>query len=315
MSFYTERNQIALERERLKLEERRLSIESRLMHKHLGSILTAIVSLAAAVFTLGQLNLANKTRDQQFLQSRLQQEKELEHRKEESLRKWSLDIATYVTANQESIFSEDEEQRLRMRSLLLALFPPDVTETLFRSLEESASPEDRDVWTKGRELASKLRQWKLDSEYTLHNSRCVGKDLRLEYTLNGFAAGTTEHILLPDFVARIGEDLYELQEALGDAFTVEVTIRGYADGLPIAGGFRRYGSNEELAMARAASLLTALRERVQEASAGTPVQFQAEVHSSSLPVGSVTGPQYRRAEVFVTVPGGCIAEEILGNER
>jgi len=153
-----ENEHLLLERARLELEKRKADSADRFFNKHLGTIITATVSLAAVLISLSQVWVAyiTKEKELQIAQSQkakdieishLQKEKESFALQEQQTREWNLNIAKFVSENASKIFSENKEQRERIKNVMLVTFPEEVTKALFQKLERTAgSVEARKTW-------------------------------------------------------------------------------------------------------------------------------------------------------------------------
>jgi hypothetical protein len=72
-----EKAKLDLERERLLIEKDKSRIESRFLYKHLGAIITAVISLAAVLVSISQIWVASIDKEKELVMAKLQREKEL----------------------------------------------------------------------------------------------------------------------------------------------------------------------------------------------------------------------------------------------
>lgn len=111
---------------KLELETLRAQSDARFASRHLASIITGIVSLAAVVVSLSQIFVANIHNRGEMQATSAQQDRE-----------WKLRVATFVIDKQDSIFSPNAEIRSRVSAVMHVTFPPEITGPLFERLAES----------------------------------------------------------------------------------------------------------------------------------------------------------------------------------
>lgn len=150
MSQY-ETQKLRLEERKIAAEERKLEIEHSFFHKHVGLFITAVLSLAAVLVSGSQVWVANINKNKELELSQQQREKELEQKTMENERRWKLDGLKFVMSNQELIFSEDLDQRRRIRDIMVATLPEEITLPLFRRLAALSAPDERSIWNEGRQ--------------------------------------------------------------------------------------------------------------------------------------------------------------------
>lgn len=148
-----EERRLALDRERLEHERQLALAESRFVKRHAGALLTSIVSLIAVVVSGAQIWVAS-----------IDHRKQVEHEIAESRRadedrrhRWMLDAASFVMNNRAAIYSADSVERNRIRDMMIATFPPEITRPLFRRLELSAPPDHRAGWAGARRMVETVR--------------------------------------------------------------------------------------------------------------------------------------------------------------
>lgn len=122
-----EEGRLAVERERLELERRKASVDERFLNRNLGTVITAIVSLAAVLVSLSQVWVAWSAKERELEQAAMRQNRE-----------WNLSILKYISENKALLFGTDNEERKRITSIILVTFPEEITQALFRKLEDSA---------------------------------------------------------------------------------------------------------------------------------------------------------------------------------
>jgi hypothetical protein len=134
-----EQQRLTVERARLEIERTRASLESRFVSRHMGSLVTLIVSLAAVSVSVGQLLMAKQ-----------QQALEADRASRREQRELNLRFAEFISKNHALLFPTNEDKTIRMRNVLLVTFPPDITGPLFAKLEQAASSvQELSVWQEG----------------------------------------------------------------------------------------------------------------------------------------------------------------------
>lgn len=144
---------LALEREKLELERLRLEREGRFMTRHLGAVLTGIVSIAAVVVSASQVWVARTDRLRELEAASRQRERESAAATAEQDRRWNLDVANFVVQHQDKIFADDPQQQARMRDIMSVTFPPEIASILFARLADSA-PESAPLWREATKSAA-----------------------------------------------------------------------------------------------------------------------------------------------------------------
>lgn len=127
---------LAIERDRLNLEKSRVEFDRRFSNKYLAVIFATVVPLTAAVFSYFQA-----------VRDHAQKEKELNVLELQQNREWNLSVAKFVSEHADVIFAGNDEQRSRIREIMLVTFPPNITSILFQKLEATAtSPQAKKTW-------------------------------------------------------------------------------------------------------------------------------------------------------------------------
>lgn len=156
-----ELQRLELERERLsvesQIERERLSFDQKFAHRHMGAIITAIVSLAAVIVSGTQVWVAtiHKERDTQI--AREQKERELQIAQLENEREWNLDVTEFVFKHRAEVLSSDPQEARAIRDIMLVTFPDEITDVLFERLVSTAPQDARATW----ELQTATSGWQL----------------------------------------------------------------------------------------------------------------------------------------------------------
>lgn len=143
----SEKYRLEIERERLRLEKTRLENENRFWNKYTGTIITSIISLAAVLVSYNQVRVASLSKEKEIEIAVAQKQKEYEMAQLQQNREWNLNMAKFVSEHADVIFGGNEEQRKRIRDVIIATFPANISSILFQKLEATASsPQARSTW-------------------------------------------------------------------------------------------------------------------------------------------------------------------------
>ena len=95
---------LQLERERLEIERAKSAFDLRFLNRNLATVITAAISLAAVLVSFSQVWVAKIGRDREL----------------------NLGMVQFVSQNSDKIFGGNEEQRTRIRNVILAAFPEEI---------------------------------------------------------------------------------------------------------------------------------------------------------------------------------------------
>jgi hypothetical protein len=159
-----ELQKLNLEQERLALEKEKAEQDKRFWLRNFGTLITTVVSLTAVLVTAGQLWVAKISKDQELAVASSQKDRELalmqaQRDKELTLlaaqhtKEWNLNAAKFVSENANQIFGRNKEQRERIAKIIIATFPPDITDVLFQKLENiPESTQEQATWRTARRV-------------------------------------------------------------------------------------------------------------------------------------------------------------------
>ncbi|MBC7908946.1 MAG: hypothetical protein H7Y30_00495 [Pyrinomonadaceae bacterium] len=160
-----EEARLEVERERLKLEQAKVHLENKFWNKHTGTFITAMISLAAVIVSLGQVWVAKISKDKELqitsLQKKLeidmidkQKEKELAVLDEQHKRQWNLSTAKFVTENREALFNGTPKEQELFAKLIPTIFPQEISTTLLDKLGKVNSPAAKNISRQARARAT-----------------------------------------------------------------------------------------------------------------------------------------------------------------
>src|ERR1700682_6113112 len=141
-----EHERAEFERRRVALEETQSRTDNLFLNRKFPALATAIVSAAAVFFSSAQVYVAS-----------LDKRRELESAREKSDQEFRIAAAKFVSDNSKLIFEGSEEEQSRMRNIILASFPPKVSNALFARLEQAAtSPQAVTTWSEGQKVTAAI---------------------------------------------------------------------------------------------------------------------------------------------------------------
>lgn len=148
-----------VDRERLEIEKTRAASDQKFLNRNLGTVITAVVSLAAILVSLGQVWVAKISKDREISMMQSQKDNEIAIMRLQHEREWNLSMAKFVSENAAVIFGKNPEQRERIAKVIVATFPTNITEPLFQKLESLPSTmEEQDAWRTARQTLPKVRE-------------------------------------------------------------------------------------------------------------------------------------------------------------
>jgi hypothetical protein len=124
--------------------------------KELGKYLSIAIGIATVIISGVQVWTAYIQKDREIKITMLQKSAELEAAEIERERRWGLDAATFIFEHRLLIFSANESDRNQIKDIMLATFPLEITDALFRKLEVSVSDEQKAVWRTGQDAIDNL---------------------------------------------------------------------------------------------------------------------------------------------------------------
>ena len=165
-----EKARLEIERERLNLEKVRAEAEKRFVNKNLGTIVTAIVSLAAIIVSIGQVWVSYIQKEKELVLSSAQKFKELEMAGIKQNREYGLSIGDFVMKNSDAIFGKNEEKRTLVKNVLLTTFDESVTKPLVDNFVEVSEGEARASWIDAQRHLAKATSGGKQTNATLPSS-------------------------------------------------------------------------------------------------------------------------------------------------
>ena len=140
-----EEQRLAIKRERLALRRDRLAFETKqastgsLLQSHLGAVITGVVTLLAATFTIPQVWVAHLAKQSELEITRLQNDEEMD-------RRWKTEMLGFLERHAKEIYSLDTSVSKPVVELFELSFPPKYVQPVLVRLSliqpaDSASPD------------------------------------------------------------------------------------------------------------------------------------------------------------------------------
>jgi hypothetical protein len=128
-----------LEREKFDWQKASHQADSSIFNRHFGVIITTIISVAAVIVSLVQLNIsANNTKSQ------------IDNEKVKNDRQFYLEAARFLLTYETDLKTDDPERVRYFRDVVVASFPPDLAEQIATTMHETARTSDaRKLWEDG----------------------------------------------------------------------------------------------------------------------------------------------------------------------
>lgn len=138
------------------------------IQKNFGIILTFIISVATIIVSILQL----KAKKEETKKAHIQKDKEISIAEINNERDWNYKAVEFVAQNQDTIFGDDKEKGDKIAKVMLATFPPAVTNALFQKFESTAETDEaRQVWINNQEVAVKQMLVRVDGLYYIGNKK------------------------------------------------------------------------------------------------------------------------------------------------
>lgn len=119
---------------RLELDKARLEADSRFAARHLGTIVTGLISLAAVIVSLTQLSIAYISKQKEIEVAQINERKQREITEAQQVRDWNIKAAEFVASHWSLISSSDGNTQRGMADLILVVFPPQISSPLLQRL-------------------------------------------------------------------------------------------------------------------------------------------------------------------------------------
>jgi hypothetical protein len=149
--------QKAIETSKLELEKLKLEREQKFWNKNSGTLITALVSLAAVIVSLGQvvstwisqdkqLQIATLQKGQEIEMIDRQRAKELSLMDEQNRREWNLSAAKFIADNRKVLFEGSPQEQQLLANVIGTMYPPDIASSLLERIAIASPPSKRNIW-------------------------------------------------------------------------------------------------------------------------------------------------------------------------
>lgn len=141
--------EMKFKRDKLEFEKKQFALKNRFLNRNLGVLITAAVTLLVVLIQAGQIWKAEQNNRKDLEISREQRQQELTLNRLENERRWKLDLFQFVSDNMNMIFSDNSDERKRIRNVMVVTFPTEIINALFQNLELSVPEDEKQVWRDG----------------------------------------------------------------------------------------------------------------------------------------------------------------------
>ena len=138
--------------------------EPDLPKRNTGVFISSIISLAAIIVSISQIIVAKTNKQLELELSQLQHDKQLEQMRINNERQWEMDILEYVTLNSDKLFMGTYEEKERLKNIMLITIPAEITNQLFRKIEQTATTDEKQIWTEGLVQSSLMRKKEINKD-------------------------------------------------------------------------------------------------------------------------------------------------------
>lgn len=151
-----------IENSKLEIERLKLEREQKFWNRNSGTLITALVSLAAVIVSSGQvistwisqnrqLQIAIIQKNQEIDMVERQKVKELALLDEQNRREWNLNAAKFIADNRKGLFDGSQQEQKLLAKVIRTVYPPDVAALLLEKLESTSLPSEGSTWREARE--------------------------------------------------------------------------------------------------------------------------------------------------------------------
>jgi hypothetical protein len=152
---------VKIEKDRLELEKAKAAMDRKLLNKHLGAVITATISLAAILVSIGQIYSARLTAQNQLRIQELSAENQLRIQESKNRSDEEISRAQLILVHIKQFNNPDEpERKLAASAFILALGEEKANE-LFKVVRATGTKTAEDTATKGQEQIEANRKARL----------------------------------------------------------------------------------------------------------------------------------------------------------
>ena len=148
---------LEMERERLELDKFRARLDTRFFRANSGVLISAAVSLAALIVSLGQVWVTKISKDKELqvatLQKTLeldvqerQKQKELALLDEQKKRDWNLSAAKFITDNRKNIFAGNPQEQRLFAQIIGTIYPAEISKDFLLRIETASPSASKQAW-------------------------------------------------------------------------------------------------------------------------------------------------------------------------
>jgi len=153
--------EIEIARKQLDFEKSQAESSRGFLNRNMGVLITAAVSLAAVIVSVGQVWVTTISKNKEIEITRLQhaqdmesqerqKEKELASNEAQRKRELDLEAAKFITEHSKEIFDGSTEDKELYGKLIVTLFPPEVASPLLHRIATASTGPSQQIWQNAR---------------------------------------------------------------------------------------------------------------------------------------------------------------------
>ena len=127
--------ELEIEEKKLSIEEKKVSREEKIIYKHLGIIITSIISVATISVSIIQLVNNNKSKENELEIVKENNINQLKLAEINNNRNYDLSIANFLMENKPELFSESSEERDQLFDVLTITFGDEKVDSIFKRIQ------------------------------------------------------------------------------------------------------------------------------------------------------------------------------------
>lgn len=176
-----DRRETELARKQLELEKAQAEIAKGFLNRNTGILISAAISLAEVIVSLGQVWVSAIEKNKEIEISRLQHQQEMdsqERQKQRELasneaekkRELDLEAAKFITEHSKEIFDGSTQDKELYGKLMVTLFPPEVASPLLHRIATASTGSSQQIWQNARNEAQSQSPHSSDGCFLLTSS-------------------------------------------------------------------------------------------------------------------------------------------------
>ena len=149
---------VEIEEKKPEFDKLQANNDRKFLYKNVGILISSIISIGAIIVSLLQMKIAENNKAKEMEMQKNQFTQQLQLQKADAKHQWDIDILNFVTDNSEKIFNGSITEKEKIKNIILVIFPPDITDSLFANIEETTTDSTKSIWKKGRKQSADIRR-------------------------------------------------------------------------------------------------------------------------------------------------------------